>query len=63
MWGNVEPSTKVRLEAEYQRNKEVVAKEKAEYEEKYGKIERKKKKKRIEKEDKSEWSGWTRFIP
>ena len=54
MWGNVEPSTKVRLEAEYQRNKEVVAKEKAEYEEKYGKIERKKKKKRIEKEDKSE---------
>jgi hypothetical protein len=48
MWGNVEPSTKVRLEAEYQRNKEVVAKEKAEYEEKYGKIERKKKKKRIQ---------------
>ena len=52
MWANVDQATKDRLEAEYQKNKESVAKEKAEYEEKYGKIERKKKKKRIEKEDK-----------
>jgi hypothetical protein len=52
MWAHVDQGTKGRLEAEYQKNKEVVAKVKAEYEEKYGKIERKKKKKRIEKEDK-----------
>jgi hypothetical protein len=52
MWGHVDQATKDRLEADYQKNKEVVAKEKAEYEEVYGKIERKKKKKRIEKKDK-----------
>lgn len=56
MWANVDQATKDRLEVEYQKNKEVVAKEKADYEEKYGKIERKKKKKRIEKHDKEEWS-------
>lgn len=50
MWHNVDQATKDRLEAEYQKNKEQVAEEKAQYEEKYGKIERKKKKKRIGKE-------------
>ena len=54
MWQNVDQATKDRLEAEYQKNKEVVAAEKAEYEEKYGKIERKKKKKRIDKANKDE---------
>jgi hypothetical protein len=54
MWQNIDQATKDRLEAEYQKNKEVVAAEKAEYEEKYGKIERKKKKKRIDKADKDE---------
>jgi hypothetical protein len=52
MWHNVDQATKDRLEVEYQKNKELVAKEKTDYEEKYGKIERKKKKKRIEKADK-----------
>lgn len=52
MWAHVDQTTKDRLEADYQKNKDIVAKEKAEYEEKYGKIERKKKKKRISKEDK-----------
>lgn len=52
MWAHVDQTTKDRLEAEYQKNKDIVAKEKTEYEEKYGKIERKKKKKRISKEDK-----------
>jgi hypothetical protein len=51
MWGSVEQSVKDRLEAEYQKNKVVAQKDKAEYEDKYGKIERKKKKKRISKED------------
>ena len=51
MWGNVDHSVKERLEAEYQKNKEVAQKDKAEYEEKYGKIDRKKKKKRVSKED------------
>jgi hypothetical protein len=55
MWQNVDQTTKDRLEAEYQKNKAVVAGEKAEYEEKYGKIERKKKKKRIDKGHKDEW--------
>lgn len=45
---------KARLEAEYQRNKEVAQKDKVEYEENYGKIERKKKKKRISKEEASD---------
>jgi hypothetical protein len=54
MWQNVDQTTKDRLEAEYQKNKAVVAGEKAEYEEKYGKIERKKKKKRIDKGHKDE---------
>lgn len=54
MWANVDGTTKDRLEAEYQKNKIVAAKEKAEYEGKFGKIERKKKKKRIEKEDHDE---------
>jgi len=54
MWQNVDQATKDRLEAEYQKNKEVVAQEKAEYEDKYGKIERKKKKKRIDKAAKEE---------
>ena len=52
MWHNVDQATKDRLEAEYQRNKQEVAVEKAEYEEKYGKIERKKKKKHIDKASK-----------
>ena len=52
MWAHVDQATKDRLEAEYQKNKEAVSLEKAEYEEKYGKIERKKKKKRIAKENK-----------
>ena len=50
MWKEVDQATKDRLEAEYQRNKEQVAQEKADYEKQYGKIERKKKKKRIAKE-------------
>jgi hypothetical protein len=50
MWANVEPATKVRLEAEYQKNKIVAAKDKEEYEAQYGKIERKKKKKHDKKE-------------
>ena len=54
MWQNFDQATKDRLEAEYQKNKEVVAQEKAEYEDKYGKIERKKKKKRIDKAAKEE---------
>lgn len=52
MWAHVDHATKERLEAEYQKNKETAAEEKADYEEKYGKIERKKKKKRIGKGDK-----------
>jgi len=58
MWAHVEQSTKDRLEVEYQKNKEVAAQDKAEYEEKYGKIERKKKKKRVAKEDHDEWLVW-----
>ena len=54
MWANVDQGTKDRLEVEYQKNKEIVSKEKADYEDKYGKIERKKKKKRIAKGDKDE---------
>ena len=54
MWQGIDSSTKERLEAEYQRNKEVAAQEKADYEEKYGKIERKKKKKHIDKAKKDE---------
>lgn len=54
MWANVDGATKDRLEAEYQKNKIVAAQQKADYEEKHGKIERKKKKKRIEKEDHDE---------
>jgi hypothetical protein len=38
MWGNIDAETKTRLEAEYEKNKAQVAKEKEEYEEKYGKI-------------------------
>lgn len=49
MWHTVDQATKDRLEAEYQKNKEQVAEEKAQYEEKYGKIERKKKNKRPSK--------------
>ena len=45
MWEKVDKATKERLEAEYQKNKEVAAKDKEEYESKYGKIERKRKKK------------------
>ena len=55
MWQAVDPATKDRLEAEYRRNKEAAAQEKADYEQKYGKIERKKKKKRIDKAQKGEW--------
>ena len=54
MWQGINSSTKERLQAEYQRNKEVAAQEKADYEEKYGKIERKKKKKHIDKAKKDE---------
>ena len=54
MWQGIDSSTKERLQAEYQRNKEVAAQEKADYEEKYGKIERKKKKKHIDKAKKDE---------
>ena len=54
MWGTVDQATKDRLEADYQRNKAVAAEDKAAYEEKYGKIERKKKKKRIDKGAKKE---------
>ena len=45
MWEKVDEDTKKRLNAEYEKNKEIAAKEKQEYEEKYGKIERKRKKK------------------
>ena len=54
MWQGIDSATKERLQAEYQRNKEVAAQEKADYEEKYGKIERKKKKKHIDKAKKDE---------
>ena len=56
MWQQVDQATKDRLEAEYQRNKEVAAKEKEAYEQQYGKIERKKKnkKKQIEKDNDKE---------
>ena len=54
MWQTVDPATKARLEAEYRANKEAAAQEKADYEQKYGKIERKKKKKRIDKAPKGE---------
>ena len=54
MWANVDQGTKDRLEVEYQKNKEIVSKEKDDYEDKYGKIERKKKKKRIAKGGKDE---------
>jgi hypothetical protein len=53
MWANIEPATKERLEAEYQKNKIEAAREKEEYEAQYGKIERKKKKKH-DKKDKDE---------
>ena len=45
MWNNADKSIKDRLEKQYQKNKEVAAKVKADYVEKYGKIEKKKKKK------------------
>jgi hypothetical protein len=51
MWSKVDQATKDRLEAEYQKNKEKVALLKSDYEQQYGKIERKKKKKRIAKEE------------
>jgi len=54
MWANVDQATKDRLEAEYEKNKQIAAKEKEEYEQQYGKIERKKKKKRIAKDEKDE---------
>lgn len=54
MWANVDPATKTRLEAEYQKNKIEAAKEKEEYEAQYGKIERKKKKKHDKNKDKDE---------
>lgn len=54
MWGRIEPATKERLEAEYQKNKIEAAKEKEEYEAQYGKIERKKKKKHDKKESHDE---------
>ena len=54
MWKTVDQATKDRLEAEYQTKKEAAAVEKAEYEEQYGKIERKKKKKRIAKDHNDE---------
>lgn len=44
MWGKVDEATRKRLEEQYQKNKEEAARVKYEYEEKYGKIERKKKK-------------------
>lgn len=50
MWGNVDQATKDRLEKEYQKNKEIAAKDKADYVSKYGKIEKKKKNKRSKKE-------------
>ena len=53
-WKTVDEDTKACLEAEYKVNKEKAAKAKAEYEEKYGKIERKTKKKRIAKGEKAE---------
>ena len=58
MWANIEPATKERLEAEYQKNKIEAAREKEEYEAQYGKIERKKKKKHDKKEKDEEW-----FLP
>ena len=45
MWSNADAEVKTRLEEQYKKNKEIAAKEKEEYEKKYGKIERKKKKK------------------
>lgn len=50
MWKKVDPATKSRLEAEYQKNKILAEQEKKDYEAKHGKIQRKKKK--IAKEDK-----------
>ena len=54
MWAKVDPDTKTRLEAEYQKNKIEAAKEKEDYEAQYGKIERKKKKKHDKNKDKDE---------
>ena len=51
MWNNVDEETKNRLEDQYQKNKEQVAKEKEEYVAKYGKIEKKKKNKNKKKKD------------
>ena len=42
MWNSADAETKDRLEKQYQQNRVVAAKEKQEYEKKYGKIERKK---------------------
>jgi len=39
MWIDVDQATKDRLHAQYQKNQEILVKDKAEYEEKYGKIE------------------------
>ena len=50
MWGKIDVGTKDRLEKEYQKNKEVAAKDKANYVAKYGKIQRKKKNKRAKKQ-------------
>lgn len=53
MWSTADAEIKTRLEEQYKKNKEIAAKEKEEYEKKYGKIERKKKKK-IKKGKKNE---------
>lgn len=62
MWANVDPATKERLEAEYQKNKIEAAREKEEYEAQYGKIERKKKKKHDKKDKDDEWSRINIFL-
>lgn len=51
MWKTVDQTTKDRLQAQYQKNKVQAAEDKAQYEKDYGKIERKKKKKRINKDE------------
>jgi dTDP-glucose pyrophosphorylase len=38
MWASADPATKARLHADYERNKEQAAKDKADYEEQFGKI-------------------------
>jgi hypothetical protein len=58
MWNNADAEVKNRLEAEYQKNKIQVAKEKSLYEAKYGKISKRDRKKKIRKNTKQKEESW-----